>query len=48
MAIRAAITNHRTTAHDLDVLVAESLRLGKTAVRELRRSQSQPAARRAA
>jgi aromatic-L-amino-acid/L-tryptophan decarboxylase len=48
MAIRAAITNHRTTTHDLDVLIAESLRLGKAAARELRRPRSQPAARRAA
>ncbi len=47
-AIRAAITNHRTTTNDLEVLVAESLRIGKAAVREVRQSWSERAACRAA
>ena len=47
-AIRAAITNHRTTTHDLEVLVAESLRLGMAIAREMSRSSSERAGRRAA
>jgi len=47
-AIRAAVTNHRTTVQDLEVLVAESLRLGKAAEREMRRTWVERAARRAA
>jgi glutamate/tyrosine decarboxylase-like PLP-dependent enzyme len=47
-AIRAAFTNHRTTMQDLKVLVAESLRLGKAAEREMRQTWLERAARRAA
>jgi hypothetical protein len=37
-AIRAAITNNRTTGHDFEVLVAESLRLVKVTARKIRLS----------
>ncbi len=47
-AIRAAITNHRTTTDDLEVLVAESLRLGSAIAREMSRSSSESVVRRAA
>jgi aromatic-L-amino-acid decarboxylase len=47
-AIRAAFTNHRTTMQDLEVLVAESLRLGHAAEREMRQTWVERAARRAA
>jgi aromatic-L-amino-acid/L-tryptophan decarboxylase len=47
-AIRAAITNHRTTADDLEALVAESLQLGIDIARETSRSSSERAGRRAA
>jgi aromatic-L-amino-acid/L-tryptophan decarboxylase len=47
-AIRAAITNHRTMDRDLELLVAESLRLGRTTAREMTHLSSEGLARRAA
>jgi aromatic-L-amino-acid/L-tryptophan decarboxylase len=47
-AIRAAITNHRTTTDDLALLVAEAGRLGRTIAREVSQSWDQRGARRAA
>jgi aromatic-L-amino-acid/L-tryptophan decarboxylase len=47
-AIRAAITNHRTTTDDLALLVAEAGRLGRTIAREMLQSWDQRGARRAA
>ncbi len=47
-ALRAAITNHRTTTDDLALLVAEARRLGKAAAREIEPLRSDRVVRRAA
>jgi aromatic-L-amino-acid/L-tryptophan decarboxylase len=47
-AIRAAITNHRTTTKDLDLLLAEAQRVGQDAAHAIERSRSARAVRRAA
>jgi aromatic-L-amino-acid/L-tryptophan decarboxylase len=48
MAIRAAITNHRTTSDDLALLVAAVLQRGRAIAEDAAQSQASGATRRAA